>query len=245
MFKILEQNGVDNENIDGSAFNRFTAGGKDGVIAGILNECRIFSQSSTINVNTGELLVCGFRIKNTNVFSIQMQGTPAENIRYQLVAQITLSALNDVSFSIFARTITALQQDNLYAGNGGIYQIELGRFTHSTQGSVIEVAQTVDVIDNAGRGGDGQGFILGTVTTQTISSILPAEVDIDERTDEQGRTVQDFKFSFPATVKDVITIPDFLLYLQTGKLPVPLTDEHDLYITDQNGNPIYADYKIN
>ena len=34
-YKILEQNGVDNENIDGGAFNNFSAGGRDCIMGSV------------------------------------------------------------------------------------------------------------------------------------------------------------------------------------------------------------------
>lgn len=40
-YKILEQNGIDIENIDGAAFNNFAAGGRDGIMAGVLSECAL------------------------------------------------------------------------------------------------------------------------------------------------------------------------------------------------------------
>ena len=42
MYKILERNGVDNENIDGAAFNNFAAGERDGIVAGVLSQCSIY-----------------------------------------------------------------------------------------------------------------------------------------------------------------------------------------------------------
>ena len=40
-YKILEQNGVEIENIDGAVMNSVAAQGMDGVVGGVLNECHV------------------------------------------------------------------------------------------------------------------------------------------------------------------------------------------------------------
>ena len=99
-YKILESNAVDIENVDGGAFNNFTAGGKSGVIAGVLNECKVIASNSIVTVDTGLFLISGIRIKLIDAYSFTLSGTPIVDTRYHLVAKIVIDADRNVSFSL-------------------------------------------------------------------------------------------------------------------------------------------------
>lgn len=200
MYKILEKNGIDNENIDGGAMNNFVAAGRNGIVSGVLSECSLISIGSSVGVLPGLLLIHGIRVKITLLETINLSSVPFTPTRYQLVAQIKLSSNNDVEFSLFVQRVssTSLIQDALYSKGSGTYQVELGRFTHDTSGSVSDVVRTLDII-TGGTGGSSDGVInIGNVNTITLDPGVNAEVDVDSRIDEEdGKTYTDFKFSIP------------------------------------------------
>jgi hypothetical protein len=103
-YKILEENGIENENIDGSAFNNFCAGGESGIIAEVLDECSITSAGSIVTVNTGLLNIKGIRVKITAPKDVTLQGTPAVDTIYRIVAKVVLSSGGNVSFDLYTTT---------------------------------------------------------------------------------------------------------------------------------------------
>jgi hypothetical protein len=145
-FKILESNGVENKNTDGGAFNNFTAGGESGVVSNVLDECIITASGNTLTVATGLLLISGIRVKLTTPATISLQGTPAMMTNYLLVAKVELLQDETIKFVIDARTNQTLIKDNLYKQDKGIYEIELARFTHNTNGSISNLVRTVKIL---------------------------------------------------------------------------------------------------
>ena len=195
-YKILEQNGIDNENIDGGAFNNFAAGNRDGIVGGVLAECSVTAVGNTIGIAPGELILHGFRVKITAVESLSISSAPSAPIRYQVIAQISLQSDKSVEFTLFVQEVADLIQDELYAANQGTYQVEIGRFTHNTDGSIEDLSRTLDIIyGGTGSGGD---FEIGEVNSNIIDATLPAEVDINKRV-EDGKNYIDFDFFFPDT----------------------------------------------
>lgn len=206
MFKILEQNGIDNENIDGGAFNNFAAGNRDGILKGVLNECSLVAEGNSISIGTGVIILQGIRVKITDPEIISVSSVPYESVRYQIVAQIIMTEGN-MTCSFFLRTPSELVKDNFYnSGKGnGTYQQELGRVTHGTNGALTDIQRTLDII--SGGGGTGtQAIEIGNVSTNMIDAGLPAEVDVDTRV-EGEKEVIDFKFSFPeSSAKTIYTV---------------------------------------
>lgn len=194
MFKILEQNGVENENIDGGAFNNFAAGGLDGILRGVLSECKLVAEGNVLNISPGVLLLHGFRVKIFESESINITSIPVAATRYQIVAQIVYSE-SSVAFSMFIQEPIELVKQNFFETGNGKYQIEIGRFTHNTDGSIGDLQRTADIISGGSGGGTGS-IEVGNVETSMLEEGLPVEVDIDKRV-ENGVTILDFKFAFP------------------------------------------------
>lgn len=144
-FKILERNGVDNENIDGAAFNNFAAGERDGIVAGVLSQCSIYYEGNVIGISSGELIIHGFRIKITETETISVSSTPVTATKYQIIAQIVCGDNNDVSFSMFVRLPSVLKKDEIFKNNRGTYQMEFGTFIHNPDGRVTELTRTASV----------------------------------------------------------------------------------------------------
>lgn len=195
-YKILEQNGVDNENIDGGAFNNFSAGNRDGIIGGVLAECVVAAAGNSIGISPGELIIHGIRVKLTAAEMLTLASAPAEPVRYQVIAQVEIKADKDIEFSLFVQEVAELIQEELYASNVGTYQVELARFTHDPSGSVEDISRTLDII-YGGTGGGGD-FEVGNVTSHVIDANLPAEAEVNQRI-EDGKTYIDFEFYFPDT----------------------------------------------
>ena len=193
-YKILEQNGVENENIDGGAFNNFAAGGLDGILRGVLSECKLVAEGNVLNIAPGVLLMHGFRVKIFESESISITSIPVAATRYQIVAQIVYSE-SSVAFSMFIQEPIELVKQNFFETGNGKYQIEIGRFTHNTDGSIGDLQRTADIISGGSGGGTGS-IEVGNVETSMLEEGLPVEVDIDKRV-ENGVTILDFKFAFP------------------------------------------------
>jgi hypothetical protein len=164
-YKILENDNVEIENVDGAAFNNFAAGNKDGVLVGVLNECALFAVGNVISVNTGCLLVCGIRVKITEAESVTIASVPSVNTRYQLIAQVVMNEAKEISFSLFARTIEPLIQHPLYITGEGTYQVELGQFIHTTEGDITQVVKTIPTLTAGQKGDKGDPSTLDKIGT--------------------------------------------------------------------------------
>ena len=145
-YKILEQNGIDNENIDGAAFNNFSAGNRDGIIKDVLNECELSSTGNIISVAAGEMILHGFRVKITAPETLSAASAPAARTEYQIVAQVTLSDNHAVAFTLFFQLPQALVQNPMFDTDLGTYQAELGRFYQETDGAISGLRRTLPVI---------------------------------------------------------------------------------------------------
>lgn len=194
-YKILEQNGVDNENIDGGEFNRFTAGGRDGIVNGVLSECSLTTEGNGIAINSGLLILCGIRVKIKSAETLFVSSVPLNATQYQIIAQVSLSDNRDVTFELFLRSPADLRQDALYRSEHGVYQVEIGSFVHNPDGTISNLVRTLDVIQGGGAGGGD--FEVGDITTETLEAGLDAEFDVTKRIDENGKTLLDFYAAIP------------------------------------------------
>ena len=170
-YKILEANGIEIENIDGGAFNNFSAGGKSGIISGILNECKITTMSNVLTLDKGELLVKGVRIKITEPVDFSLTGVPAIQTNYHLVARVVLSEDRSITFEIIVRPISTLQQDDLYVADKGTFELEICRFIHSTNGSIENIVVSVEKLEGA----SGKPSVKDFATTEDIDGLFAEE----------------------------------------------------------------------
>lgn len=195
-YKILEKNGVDNQNVDGGAFNNFAAGGRDGIVGGVLAECALTAAGSAIGISPGLIILHGIRIKVTGIETLALSSVPLNPTSYQIVAQVTLASNGDVDFSFFIRTPQPLVQNSLYKSDMGTYQAELASFTHNPDGTISDLIRTMDTI--YGAGGGEVNLEVGTVTTETIAAGLDAEFNVDVRhEDATNKTYLDFDAKIP------------------------------------------------
>ena len=195
-YKILEKNGVDNENVDGGAFNNFAAGGRDGIVGGVLSECALAAAGSTVSISPGLIMLHGIRVKVTGIETLSLSSVPIKPMSYQVVAQVTLASNGDVDFSIFIRTPQPLVQDPLYQNNVGVYQAELASFTHNSDGTISNLTKTLDII--YGSGGGSVNIEVGTVTTETLDAGLDADFDVNIRNEEgTNKILLDFDAKIP------------------------------------------------
>lgn len=195
-YKILEKNGVDNENVDGGAFNNFAAGGRDGIVGGVLSECALTVAGSAIGISPGLIILHGIRIKVVGLETLALSSVPLKPTSYQVVAQATLASNGDVDFSFFIRTPQPLVQDPLYQDNVGVYQAELASFTHNPDGTISNLTKTLDII--YGSGGGNVNIEVGTVTTETLDAGLDADFDVNIRNEEgTNKILLDFDAKIP------------------------------------------------
>ena len=145
---ILEQNtGVDQTNMDGGAFNNFTAGNRNGVLYGVLGECGVYAAASNVlGVTTGVLLIHGIRVKITEDIMFTLSSTPSSPVRYQLIAEVQVQQdTKQVTFNMYYRLPATLTQNDLYIDGGGTFQIEIAQFTHTASG-ITDIDRTVQTI---------------------------------------------------------------------------------------------------
>lgn len=196
MYKILEQNGVENENIDGGAFNNFAAAGRDGIIAGVLTECALAATGNSISISSGLLIICGIRVKITSAEVLSISVPPVSPTSYQIIAEVTLQSNGDMAVSFYLRSPAALQQDMLYSQGYGTYQAEIGSFVYNPDGSITNIVRTIDVL--YGGSGSGANIEIGTVTTSTLPAGTDAEFDVTVRKpDGTRKTVLDIMACIP------------------------------------------------
>lgn len=200
-YKILTKNGVENTNIEHARDFNFNSGGRSGIIKGVLNECNITSgASNVVTIDTCELRLCGHRIVIEDAEYLTLSNNPSQAIRYSIIAEIRV-ADSVPSFKLFYQlTNSTLIKDNLSAhllGNG-TYQLELGRFTLNTDGTISDIVRTADLIVGGGYSIEGGKFNIGNITTNTLDAGMEAEIDVEERYDaEQDKIYTDFTFNVP------------------------------------------------
>lgn len=179
-YKVLEQNGIDNENVDGGAFNRFTAGMEDVIVKGVLSECSLVTAGSGVGIQSGLIIVCGIRIKILSQENLYLSGTPVAATKYQIIVQASLESNRNLTVSFLLRSSAALRQDNLYVAESGLYQAEIGTFLHNTDGSISELTRTMEVV--AGSSGMVKSVTVGKTTTLPAGSDATVEnVGTDKR----------------------------------------------------------------
>ncbi len=208
-YRILTKNAVENTNIDGARDHNFNAGRRSGIVKGALNQGNFFASSSnTIVLDTCELRLCGHRVVIDEAKSISFHNQPSVSIRYSLVAQIIVDNDGGVSFDLHAQTSsTALVQDNLDTNGSGTYELEIGRFTQLTDGTITDVVRTADLITGGAGGGDSEYIRIGTVTTNKISPELDADVDIENTINPDDNKPQtNFTFNLPTSVGTVVSV---------------------------------------
>lgn len=201
-YKILTQNSTDNTNIDGARAEHFNAGMRNGIVKGAFNEGNFSALSSNvIMLDTCELRISGHRVVIDEAWTHTFSSKPKTPQRYAVVGQVTVGEDTNVTFDLIVQlTDVNLVKNNLFrqTNGAGIYQEEIGRFTLNTDGSVIDVTRTIDIITGS-KGEDLDGTInIGVVKTNTLEPELDAEVDVEQRYDaEQKKVLTDFNFNIP------------------------------------------------
>ena len=209
MRRILTKNGVDNTNIDGARANNFNAGRRSGIVKGALNGGNFFaSNNNTIALDTCELRLCGHRIVLDVIEYRTFTNKPSGPVRYSFVARVIVDNNYNVSFEFVAQEATTqLVQDNLDINGSGTYELEIGRFTQLTDGTITDVVRTADLITGGAGGGDSEYIRIGTVTTNKISPELDADVDIENTINPDDNKPQtNFTFNLPTPSGTVVSV---------------------------------------
>ena len=180
--KILENNGIKIENIDGAAFNEFLAG-KDGVVKGVLDECIVYkANSNMLKMGTGLILVHGVRIKMLEETSLNIPSNsfPATPIRYRYILTLELKSDKsfDVSFKSEEFSNRELIKEDLYKTNQGKYELELFRYTIDANG-YTDIVRVFDIIAGGGSG-----------TTVTVGGVVQDTWDADTKLDKATNVSQ-------------------------------------------------------
>lgn len=163
-YKILEAIGVENENVDGAAMNNLSSRGESGVIPGVLNSCNVYvSGSSEIVVDTGELIINGFRVKILSPYSVHRTAS-SSNISHHIVAKISLFPDRSVQFSMECRPYSNLVQEALFSSEQGVYEVEVARFSTTPEG-IQNLKKTVRMVGS-------EGYILTEEDIQEIADLV-------------------------------------------------------------------------
>lgn len=197
MIKILTNNAVENTNINGAAFNRFTAGNRDGYVVNVLNSGAMVHTTNTITLSSGELLICGHQIWIEDSKDWAFNNLPSNPINYQIIAQIVVSDSGVVEFSFVVQETQDLVQDELFktASGNGTYQVEIARFVLGSDG-ISEFKRTVKSIVGGSSGGDR--IHVGTIETVELSPDSEPYVYITERYEPDDKIwYTDFRFGIP------------------------------------------------
>jgi len=208
---ILTKQGEEITHIDDARAYNFDAGNRSGILKGAFNEGKFFAVSSNvIGLDSCELRIAGHRIIIDSAESITLSNMPTTNTRYSMIAEIVVSDTSVPTFRLFIQpSTTPLTQNNLYKtlkGNG-TYQLEIGRFTLTTNGLIEDVVRTADIITGGTNGSDTNYIKIGKVTTTTISQGSQANVDIENVLDEQtGKEKTNFNFEIPATSGTTVSV---------------------------------------
>ena len=208
LYRILTKNGVDNTNIDGARNYNFNAGRRSGIVKDALNGGNFFaSNNNTIALDTCELRLCGHRIVLDKAEYRTFTNKPSVPIRYSMIAQVIVDDNNDVSFDLIIQSSsTPLVQENLDTTGKGKFQLEIGRFTQLTDGTITDVVRTADLITGGGNN-DSEYIRIGTVTTNKISPELDADVDIENTINPDDNKPQtNFTFNLPTSVGTVVSV---------------------------------------
>lgn len=209
MTRILTKNGVDNTNIDGARNYNFNAGRRSGIVKGALNGGNFFaSNNNTIALDTCELRLCGHRIVLDQAEYRTFTNKPSVPVRYSFVARVVVDSDYNVSFEFVSQEATTqLVQDNLDITGSGTYELEIGRFTQLTDGTITDVVRTADLITGGAGGGDSEYIRIGTVTTNKISPELDADVDIENTINPDDNKPQtNFTFNLPTPSGTVVSL---------------------------------------
>ncbi len=146
-YKVLEQNGVEIENVDGGVMNRLAVGGRNGIVKGVGKECELKIVGNAIVINTGLILICGVRIKVTDSTTLKLSDVlPTRNIFYQIIAQVTRKG-TEISAELLIRETAELKQEEIYSSLTGVYQIVLGAFTHLPDGQIENLQRSLPLIE--------------------------------------------------------------------------------------------------
>lgn len=157
--KVLTKLGAEVTHIDDARAYNFDAGMRSGIIKGAFSEGKFYATGNVIALDPCELRIYGHRIVIDETWSYAFANAPISLKKYSLIAQIQVTD-NDVLFSLFVQDYaTPLIQENLYVTESGkgTYQERIGVFNLNTDGNVIDLLRTIDVItanitDESGKG---------------------------------------------------------------------------------------------
>lgn len=157
--KILTKLGAEVTHIDDARAYNFDAGMRSGIIKGAFSEGKFYATGNVIALDPCELRIYGHRIVIDETWNYAFTNAPTTLKKYSLIAQIQVTD-NDVLFSLFVQDYTTpLIQENLYATESGkgTYQERIGAFNLDTDGNVVDLLRTIDVItaninDESGKG---------------------------------------------------------------------------------------------
>ena len=136
MFKLLDKKGGEVTAEQQAVFNKISTNNADGYVDGFLNSLRIAKMSSNvISIDSGLLLIQGFRSINDTLTTYTVSVTPSEPIPFQLVATYShfISDEND-TLEITTRPTQELRREPLFAGQNAVYEVELAEFNMTADG---------------------------------------------------------------------------------------------------------------
>ncbi len=105
----------------------YTAGGKDGVVEGILDELKISQNGYNITIGRGKLMVSGYPVLFEGK---EVIGVPADypDDMYMVVGVLTVSGYKAKSFYLSLRKLGDVRCDDVNKSGEGVYEIKIAQF---------------------------------------------------------------------------------------------------------------------
>ena len=200
--KILTKRQTYNTNIDGARMNNFISGMRSGIEKGALNEGKFFAASTNvIALDSCVLLISGHEVVIDSPEYITLNNNPLTPTRYSMIAEIKVEYERNVNFRLSVQPSTKeLVCNRMFANTSGegTYQVEIGRFTLQPDGTIVDVVRTIDIITGGTGTSQTSNINIGNVNVNTLEAGMEAEVDIENRYDEETKiTYTDFNFNLP------------------------------------------------
>lgn len=196
--KVLERKGTEITNKNGSAFNWFLTGNRDGIMKDYLNECKCSISGNSINMGTGAILICGFTFEILSIKSFTISSLPSNPTNFGLFASVTLGSDGSVSDSLMIapKSTTTIVQQDIHKIGQGTYMIEVAEFIVTESGIVSDSLVMIPDIISGGVDFNASLLQIGNVTSSSGDYGTEPVVDIDSRY-EDGKYYWDFQFVIP------------------------------------------------
>lgn len=141
----LQSLGESTPDIFKAGYLDYTAGGKDGVVEGILDELEVQHEGNRIFIGRGKLMVSGYPVLFEGREVIEAP-KDLPKLKHMIVGVLTVSGYKAKSFYLAIRQDGSLRQDEVNKTGEGVYEIKIVEFNIQS-GRLTNVASALDKIN--------------------------------------------------------------------------------------------------